>query len=147
MLVSNVQDVEIDKVFTLPSNVRLHLVGQGVDNVVAGTIPRLFMSLHGGFASLPGILPVGVDDGEEGSLVNSVAIGRHKCTVSVIQGGPEIVQRIAKHGWGVLREVGADRGAPGLAIILWPKGLFVSRNVAFEDAFEMVDVMFGPFGL
>jgi hypothetical protein len=88
-------------------------------------------------------------DGEEGSLVDGVSIGFNKDTVSVVEGGPEIVKRIAQDRGGMPREPRADGGAafPHLTVAVGAESLFVLTDVASENLFELADVMFGPFGL
>ena len=147
VLIGNVEDMELNEIVPLPSRVGLHIVGQNFDNPDTGAVPVFFMSLHHGFTALPRVLATGIDDREKGTLVRRVASGSHEFAIGVVKGGPEIVQSIAEDRWGVLGEMGSERFPARLAVVLGNEGLSVCRSVAFEDAFEIVDVMFGPFGL
>ena len=148
VLVGNVELMEFGEIVALPTRVGLHLIGQDLDDMSAGAGARFFMSLHGGFSALPAILAARINDGEKGALVNRVAIGPDQFTVSVVKGGPEVVERIAQNGGSVFREPPAERARHAeLTIVLGSEHLFIARDVRSENFIEVLDVMFGPFGL
>lgn len=144
VLVSDVEDMEFDEVCPLPSRVRLYLVENDGDHFIAGRVPRFGMSLDGTLKVLPRAL---FGEGESGVPVDGAAIGFDENTVSVIKGGSEIVKRIAQDRGGVAGEASANLAFPHLKIELGRDSLFTRTDVAAENVFEMVDVMFGPFGL
>jgi hypothetical protein len=75
------------------------------------------------------------------------AVGFHHDTVSVVEGGPEVVDGITEHGWSVFGEggqTGVPRAVQVSTIFLGPQSLHVARHVIGEYHFELTDVMFGP---
>jgi hypothetical protein len=101
------------------------------------------MGLGGVFKLLPRTL---LGEGKLGVFVDGAAIGLDQDAVSVVEGGPEIMQRITEDGWCVLGKPSAYNG-PRLTVVLGDEGFLVGGNVDFENAFQLTDVMIGPFGL
>lgn len=147
VLVGNVQFVKVGEILTLPAHPRLYVVGQEFDDVNPGAIPVFFMSFHHGLTALPRVLAVGINNGEKRALTDGVAVGLDQLAVCVVEGGTEVVKRVSEDSWRVLGESSPQGDCPGLTIVLGSDSMFVVRNVHFENAFELVDVMFGPFGL
>lgn len=138
MLVSDVQGVQIEQI-ELSAYVRLSLIENVSDYFVAGGGLGCFMSINGAFNRLP-VSPV---DGEVALVQRFPVIGLDECAPRVIQASPEIVQSIAKDGWSVFRESGADSTLHPL-ICLGVHSLHVLRDVRVESRFKLLDVFFGP---
>ena len=119
VLIGNVENVKVNEVRALSSEVRLYLVREEVDDVIAGAGTKFFMSSHGGYASLPGVLAAGVHDGEERPFVNGAAIGLNERAISVVQCGTEVMERIPEHGWSVLGEVSPNRESDARAAVVF----------------------------
>lgn len=146
VLVSNVEEMELDEVRTIPSWIGLYLVKDQVDHHLTGTTSRFFMSVNGTFQMLPFPFPC---DREKGPTMDLVTVGFDQNAICVVKGGSEIVKRIAKDRGCVSRQSYAERGGliPRTTIGVSSESLSVANEVALEDTFELVDVVFGPFGL
>ncbi len=146
MLVRDVQNMEMQEVRTLPSRERLYVIKDDFDNFVAGPKTRFCMSLDGTFKVLPSAI---FGEGEFDMLVDGAAIDFDKDTVSVIQGGSEVMEGIPQDRRRMARETAPDcvRAFPWVTIAVGLESIFVRTDVLPENLFEVVDVMFGPFGL
>jgi hypothetical protein len=144
MLVGDVEQVQPVK-SQLSSFVWLYSVDDRVDNGIGRRESKMFMSIDGALKRFL-IFP----KGKEGPPCDLSAVGFHHDTVSVVEGGPEVVDSITKHGRSMLGECG-NAGLPlafqPSTIFLGPQSLHVARDVSGEYDFELVDVMFGPFYL
>jgi hypothetical protein len=81
---------------------------------------------------------------------NSSPIFLDHNAISVVEGGPEIVQNVAKNRRRMFGEKCVRPGSlplQKLIITLGVQSLYIVRDVLFEEGFEAVDVMFGPFYL
>jgi hypothetical protein len=144
MLVCDIKHVESVQT-KLPVFVGLYLVDDYVNNRVRRRESGLFVSIDQVFKFFPFLT-----EGEVRPIGDLVTVGFHHDTVSVIEGGPEVMDGIAEHGWSVLGEggeIGAFRAFQPATIFLGPKSLHVARDVSAEYDFELADVMFGPFYL
>ena len=73
-----------------------------------------------------------------------------KGSPDVIQGGPEVMDRITKHDGDLktlLPEVGKSQGVPTVRIARYGKGFVFSNPEVFYDGFKLIDVAYGPFDL
>jgi hypothetical protein len=144
VLVGDVKQVQPVKA-QIPGFVRLYSADNCIDDAVGWRESRVFMSINQVFKRFPTFTerkmrPIG----------DLVPIGFHHDTVSVVEGGPEVVDSVTENGWSVLGErgdIGAFRAFQPSTIFLGPQSLHVARDVSAEYDFELVDVMFGPFYL
>jgi hypothetical protein len=146
VFVGDVQNMQVDKILPVPSLVRLYDVENVVDDVLVGGVPGFGMSIDGTLKALPIRM---IDNGEFNMLVDSSSIGFDKNTVSVVQSGPEVMQRVAQNGGSMPRERlanGCD-AFPELTISIGPHSLSVASKVHLKNVFKLQDVLFGPFGL
>jgi hypothetical protein len=144
VLIRNIEEVQPIK-SQLPSFVWLYSTDDRVDNGIGRRESKIFMSIDGALKRFL-IFP----KGKEGPPCDLSAVGFHHDTVSVVEGGPEVMNGIAENGWGVLGEgghVGLPLAFQPSTIFLGPQSLHVARDVSAEYDFELVDVMFGPFYL
>ena len=80
--------------------------------------------------------------------VDDTAIDFDQQTVSVVKGGPEVMNRIAHHSRSVPRERAPNGGRfPSVTIATWDHSLSVFTDMRLENVFKVRDVVFGPFGL
>lgn len=127
----------------IPAFVGLYFVKDDVDDLLAWRNSFAHMSFDGTFKRLPifskGELPV---------LAPHRTVGVGSDVVSVVEGGPEVVQCIAKDGWDMLVKR-FEFGRPSLfqraVLALGPQSLHVITDVVPEAGFKITDVMFGPF--
>ena len=145
VFVGDIEIVDREQVLTFPSRKRLYFIENAVDDTIARSTPRYFMSMHGGFAILD--IPFR-DERECRPIVDGMAIGFDEDTVCVIEGGPEVVQGVPKNRWRMPREASPKRrGAfPFVTIALGSESIFVRTDVSPKNTFKLFDVMFGPFG-
>lgn len=143
MLVSNVQKVQPIEA-KLPIFVRLYLIENDIDNCIGRSQSLEFLSIDGTFKRFPVLA-----ERKEGMFSNRSLVFLDHDAISVVEGGLEVVQRIAQNGRGVFGEE-PRRGALPLqksVIALEAQSLYIVRDKLFENSFEAVDVMFGPFYL
>jgi hypothetical protein len=143
VLVGDVEAMQIEQA-VLPSRVRLHLGTDVVSHGLGGPIPSFYLSIDGSLDRGP-IL----SSKREAALVHEgVTIGFDQNTVSVIEGGAEIVKRITEHGGDVFVGGCARDGAASFQraiLVLGPETLYVVRDVSVQKDFELLDVLIGPF--
>lgn len=142
-----VGDVEAVKLVKpkLPAFIGLKLIQDNIKDVGGGRWSLLFQSLDGTLKRFPRIA-----EWEGSPAIGDVAVDFGNDTVSVIEGGPEVVERIAQDRGRVFWEVGAKDVPPlfqRAVLALGAQSLFVLRDVPPEKGFKLVDVMFGPFYL
>ena len=139
MLVGDVQSMKPIKAKP-PAFIGLYVVNDRRDDNIARRQSLCFMSIDGTFKRLP-VFPE--RETPPFAKCRGVRIGGDM--VGMIQGGVEIVNRIAKHGRDMLWESpGADL-FQRVAIALSPHSIHVISDVVPKQGFELVDVMFGPF--
>lgn len=142
MLISDVQVMQPLEV-QFPASVRLYFVDNHVDDAFAWRNSFSFMSIDGSYKRLP--VPV---KRETPIITPCGAIGFCGDVVSVVEGGPEVVNRIAQDGWDVFIERFGFQG-PSLfqraVLALGPQSLHVATDVIPKAGFKITDVMFGPF--
>ena len=138
VLIDNIETMEAVK-SELPAFVRLYFIEDGIENGLTWSTSLLFMSIDGTFKRLPVLM-----EGECPAIKPSRFVGVCRDMVSVIECGPKIMDGIAKHGAGVFREGGGI--FQRATIFLSPHSLHVASDVVPEEGFELIDVMFGPFG-
>lgn len=151
VFVGNVEQVDGKKVASIASRVRLYLVKDMPNDCLAWRDTKLGMTLDGTFKVLPAALfSKGELDALPVGMVDYIATVRlDENTVGMIKGGSEIVQGIAKDGWGVTRERGPEwpAGVPPFCLLLSKEGAFVLSDMRSEELFQLTDVYLGPFGL
>lgn len=146
MLVGDVEPMDSEEVVSIPSFVRLHNIDDVVDNRLAWPMSRFGMSFDGTFKALPICI---FTKGETSELSDGISVGLDQGAVRVIQGGAEVVQRIPQDGGCVRGDRCSDAACrfPLLTAALGVQSIFVRIDVCHKNAFQIVDVMFGPFGL
>jgi hypothetical protein len=128
----------------LSTFVRLYLINDNVNDCVRRRQSLEFLSIDGTFKRLPILV-----EREECISSDSTPICLDHNAISVVESGSEIMQHVAKDGrrmFGEKRRSGA-LSLQKLIITLGAQSLYAVRDVLFEDCFEAVDVMFGPFYL
>lgn len=139
--VQKMQSIEAE----LPGFVRLYLIDNNVIDCIGRRQSLEFLSIDGTFKRLPVLA-----EREERVSCNSSPIFLDHNAISVIEGSPEVMQRIAQDCRCMF---GERSGRPGalplqkLVIMLGSQSIYTVRDVLFENSFEAVDVMFGPFYL
>jgi hypothetical protein len=144
MLVGDVEHMQPVQA-ELPVFVGLYLVGNYVKNRVRGRESGLFVSIDQVFKFFPFLA-----EGEVRPIGDLVTVGFHHDTVSVVEGGPQVMDGITEHGWSVFGEgghIGLPRVFQTATVFLGTQSLHVARDVSAEYDFELIDVMFGPFYL
>jgi hypothetical protein len=139
--VQKMQSVETQ----LPAFVRLYLINDNVNDCVRRRQSLEFLSIDGTFKRMPVLV-----EREECISSDGVPICLDHNAISVVESGPEIMQHIAKDGRRMFEEKRVRPGAlplQKLIIALGTQSLYAVRDVIFENSFEAVDVMFGPFYL
>lgn len=144
VLIGDVEKMKADQVGTLPARIRLHMVEDFADDSWGRTETRIGMSLDGSFKFFP---VFGLRDRELDVSSNDSLVVFDQDTISVIEGGPEVVNRIAQDSRRVGRKVVPNGCIPNTKIVIGPKSIFVLSDVIIKHDFELSDVMFGPFGL
>lgn len=139
-------DVELMKPVNveLPAFVRLYVVQDGVNNSLTRCQSLQFMSMDGSHKRLPVF-----SEGESPPITPFSVIGVCGDMVGVVEGSAEVVNSIAKNSASVFGEgdiLGGSSAFQKALLILSPQSLSVASSVVPEDGFELVDVMFGPFG-
>jgi len=144
VLVSNVEAVEVEKAM-LASGEGLDFVTDEVNDFGAGAVSGFYVSLNGSLLRLPVF-----GEGKAREFSGGVPIGFNEDTVSVIKGGPEVMQGVSEHCGKVFRDWGASDG-PSLfqrALLIIDRESFnVVRDEAGEHRFKLIDVLLGPFYL
>lgn len=138
MLVSNVEQMQPVQV-ELPSRVGLYLIPDEGDYLSGGGIR--YLSFDGTQKRLPVTAK-----GKAGVLGDAAAVGFHQDTVRVIEGGPEVVNRIAQDAGTVLGEAHAN-DLPHVIVGLSQESFFVFSGEGPEHRFKVANVYIGPFGL
>jgi hypothetical protein len=144
VLIRNIEEVKPVK-SQLPSFVWLYSIDDRVDNGIGRRESKIFMSIDGALKRF-----IVFSKGKESAPCDLSSVGFHHDTVGVVEGGPEVMDGIAEHGWSVLGEggqIGAFRAFQPATVFLGPQSLHVARDMGGEYDFELVDVMFGPFYL
>ena len=145
VLVRDVEQMQVEQVLPFASRERLYLVEDKPNDLRAGTATRFGMSVDGAFKVLPSAF---FGEGKFDVLVDGAAIGFDQNTVSVVQGGAEIVKRIAQNRGGVARQRLSDRRLfPSVTIAVGDESVFALTQVSPKNVFKVRDVVFGPFGL
>lgn len=141
VLVSDVEAMNAIKI--VPSVLeRFDIVQDAGDDCLAGE-KSVFLSLQGGFRALPITV-----EWEARPAVNGAAVGFDERTVAVVQGSSEIMNSVPYYKWRVLRNRPAKSSEfPSVLIKLGIKRADVLCSVAANNAFELRDVMMGPFYL
>lgn len=139
VLVGNVQHVQAVEVLSFPSLVGLYRVEDEIPYGV-GRAGVWFLSLKGGTAPSPVGSTWKLRPG-----VRLASIGLDEKAVAVIKGGPEVMERISKDGWGVPGHGLPETPFPeAFCVLLGAERFGVCINPALEDTLEFVDMMFGP---
>ncbi|TPK83026.1 hypothetical protein FJ934_20635 [Mesorhizobium sp. B2-4-12] len=144
MFVGDVEPVESVQ-SELPSFVRLYLIQDDRDDLVAWRQSLLFLSVDGTFKRLP-ILA----EWEASVFAEVGGVGVGDDVVRVIKGNSQIMERITKDCGSVFGKRGLPWGLPRLqpsVIALGPQTLHVITDVVPENDFELADVIVGPFNL
>ena len=144
MLVGDVEHMQPIQA-ELPVFVGLYLVDNYVKNRVRWRESGLFVSIDQVIKFFPFLA-----EGEVRPIGDLVTVGFHHDTVSVVEGGPQVMDGITEHGWSVFGEGGQISVPPAVqasTIFLGPQSLHVARDVSGEYFFELTDVMFGPLYL
>lgn len=142
MLVGDVELVKAVEPLAIPTQKRFYRIDDSISHSLTRTYSRRHMSIDGTFKRVP-ILP----EGEKGMPSWQIPVGLDANTVSVIQGGPKVMDRIANYCRRVFGEVSADnnRLVPVFLLCLTAENITVFSNVSAENTFQLDDVMFGPF--
>ena len=145
VLVRDVEQVEVEQIVSIPSFVGLYLIKDAADNSFAGAATRFGMSLDGTFKVLPAFL---FGEGKLDVPVDAAAIGFDQQTVSVVKGGPEVMNCIAQNSRCVSGKRSPNgRRFPSITIATGDHSLSAFTDVRPENVFKVRDVIFGPFGL
>jgi len=144
MLVCDVELVEVPQIVS-PSGERLNLTSNVVSYCLRRAVPRFDMSVNGAFDAGP-VFP----KGESTEVRSGVPVGFDQNAVCVIQRSPEIVNRVAKHGWRMafrFRELNFPPLLECTLLMLGAESFPVFSDIPTEKPFEFVDVMIRPFYL
>ena len=142
MLVGDIEQMQPVEVRLAP-RVRLYFIEDKPLHIGARPGP-LFLAVDGTFKRLPVF-----GEREGGLAIDRASVCFDKDAIHVVEGGAEVVYRIAEHRWRMARESGSD-GLPGTH---WPptlvgltsEELCVCTHVLPEDTFKLVKVLFSPF--
>lgn len=144
VLVSDVETVEIVETM-LAAREGLNFVSDEVDDVCARPISGFYVSLNGTLLRIPIFC-----EGEAREIKGGMPIGFDEDAVSVVKGGPEVVQRVSEHCGEVLRNWGASDGNTlfqRALLILDGESFNVLRDETAQHRFKLIDVLLGPFYL
>lgn len=146
-----VEDVELmkpDKIIALPSEVGLHIIKDATENIFARAIAGTYVASDGSLHALEIVARDGLglcgNKRKVTFLGGDMPVCFDQNDIAVIQGGPEIMNSIAKDGGSMPRKAHSDKRLSALAILGHKSfsGITCSR---IEKGFKFGNMMIGPF--
>lgn len=144
VLVGDVQSMETVE-SELPAFVWLYLIQDCPDHRVAWRNSLKFMAIDGTLNRLPVL-----SEGEPAESVKRRVVGFGGDVIRVIEGGAEVVERIAQNRGRMFGERSGSSDLPAFqkaVLALGPQSFHVLMDEVPENGFKISDVLFGPFNL
>ncbi|MGA9657834.1 MAG: hypothetical protein WBQ60_01865 [Asticcacaulis sp.] len=140
MLISNIEPVNSVE-FTTVFLEGLYDVKDMIEYGLGG-LGSCFLSIGGSYRILPS-----VPERKLRPLIDSAAVGFNQNTVCVIKGTPEVMDCVTDDSWRIYRQSTSDTFGlfPITTLVLSAHSVHVLTDIGVNNAFELVDVMVGPF--
>lgn len=145
VFVGNIEFVQSRQLCSRATFVGLQNIDDEIPDFQTWPATQIYMSVDGSFKVAPSA-PV---NGKVNSILDDMAVSFDQNTVSVIEGGPEVMYGIAQNRGSMPGEdtSQAPSAFQRVDICLSDHSVYAHTNNFSKNRFELTDVMFGPFGL